>query len=101
MNDMVLVTLEEAKAIAKKLNAHGIGKGVRAVTSDNKTSGIYTMEYGGPFVPPENGDKKYYFFRFNNGADGICVALVKGIMAYSPVTWPTIIENDVSAMAHK
>lgn len=79
-----LATPEEAAEIAKALG--GIGGGV---------TDTYVPEYGGPFVPPENGTAKFLHFRFANGAEGFNVGLIRAFMQYSPLRWPVMISTEV------
>ena len=91
-----LVTLEDAKDVAAKLV--DIGGGVAPYkANDPETSGIYIPVYGGPFVVPEDGDKKFYLLRFVNGADGFNAGLVKIIIAMFPTRWPQMIAQEVNA----
>lgn len=92
-------TLDEAKTIAKQLSE--IGGGVLPYNSDDSdASGIYIPEYlQGPFATPTDGDRKFYHFRFRNGADGINAGLVKAIMQMCPTRWPMMIAIDVNAAA--
>lgn len=92
------VTLEEAKRIARELGA--IGGGVPPYNPDDpEISGIYIPQYAGPFGTPEQGDKKFFQFRFRNGAEGVNVGLVKALMAYAPTRWPDMIALEVNAAA--
>lgn len=83
-----LVTWDEARSIAIKLRLGPIvvGGGVKAETSDPKTSGIYTPEwlpgpegFPEPFYFDQETGLKYYWlhFRFKNGAEGMNVGLIK------------------------
>jgi hypothetical protein len=91
------VTLEEAKRLAKELG--NIGGGVLPFNEfDSEISGIYIPEYiGGPFGTPEQGEKKFYHFRFRNGANGFNAGLVKRTMEYAPTRWPAMIATEVNA----
>jgi hypothetical protein len=102
------VTLETAKEIAKKLGDIGGGVlpykpefAVEAMPPDpseiNESSGIYIPEYAGPFATPQDGNSKFYHFRFRNGADGINAGLVLGTMHYAPTRWPIMIAQEVNA----
>ncbi len=85
-----LATREEADQIAKALGS--IGGGVVE---------IYIPEYGGPYVVPEDGPRKFYHFRFQNGAEGFNVGLIRSFMQYSPMRWPMMIETEVTAAGRK
>jgi hypothetical protein len=85
MNPNQLATLDEAKAIAAKLGS--IGGGV---------ADIYIPEYFGPFAAPEQGDRKFYHFKFKNGADGFNVGLIRTTMQYSPSRWLMMIATEVN-----
>lgn len=90
------VTLDEAKRLAKELGM--IGGGVLPYNEyDSELSGIYIPEYAGPFGTPEMGDKKFYHFRFRNGASGFNAGLVKRTMEYAPTGWPAMIAAEVNA----
>jgi hypothetical protein len=86
MNPNQLATAEEAKEIAKRLGS--IGGGVAET---------YIPEYGGPYSPPQDGNAKFYHFRFRNGADGFNVGLIRTTMQYFPTRWPVMISTEVSA----
>jgi hypothetical protein len=102
------VTLEEAKRLAKELG--NIGGGVLpyrpeaeieqpAVWGEEdpaQQSGIYIPDYG-YFATPSQGDKKFYHFRFRNGANGFNAGLVKRTMEYAPTRWPIMIATEVNA----
>lgn len=81
-----LATLEEAKDIAAKLGT--IGGGV---------ADTYIPDYLGPYTPPENGQAKFYHFKFRNGADGFNVGLIRTTMQYFPSRWPLMIGTEVNA----
>lgn len=85
-----LATPQEAQEIAKQLGS--IGGGV---------VDTYVPEYGGPYVPPENGPAKFLHFRFANGADGFNVGLIRAFMQYSPLRWPLMIATEVDAAGRK
>ena len=90
------VTLAEAQDVAKLLGA--IGGGVRPYKADdNEESGIYIPEYSGPFATPEDGERKFYHFRFVNGAEGFNAGLVKRTMEYAPTRWPLMIATEVKS----
>ncbi len=90
------VTLETAKQVAKELSM--IGGGVLPYdANDPETSGIYIPEYIGPFATPEEGDRKFYHFRFRNGADGFNAGLVKRTMELFPTRWPLMVGTEVAA----
>jgi hypothetical protein len=80
-----LATVDEAKEIAKELGA--IGGGV---------VDTYVPEYGGPYVPPANGNAKFLHFRFANGAEGFNVGLIRAFMQNSPMNWPLMIATEVN-----
>ncbi len=101
------VTLDDAKAIAKTLTDAGIGGGVLPYNpatelddhapfqnTDPDRSGIYIPSFA-PFDTPSQGDKKFYHFRFRNGAEGVNAALVKATMMMCPTRWPFMIAIDV------
>jgi hypothetical protein len=105
------VTLEEAKRLAKELGTIGGGVlphnpnteqeqpvmwGMEDFTDPN-LSGIYIPSYAGPFGTPEQGAKKFYHFRFRNGANGFNAGLVKRTMEYAPTRWPAMIATEVNA----
>lgn len=92
------VTLEDAKKIANELGS--IGGGVMPFNADDpESSGIYIADYVGPFATPEAGERKFYHFRFRNGADGFNAGLVKRTMEYAPTRWPLMIATEVNAAA--
>lgn len=97
MNKKQLATLDEAKAIATQLAT--IGGGIKPITDDPATSGIYLPQYGGPYAAPEDGDSKFYFFRFENGADGFNVGLVRTTMQVFPSRWLMMVSTEVNAAA--
>jgi hypothetical protein len=106
-------TLEQAKALAAQLAE--IGGGVLPYNpnteldsyppgqnDDPKRSGIYIPVYvTGPFPTPGDGDRKFYHFRFANGAEGFNAGLVAGTMAFSPTRWPVMIAAEVNAEARR
>jgi hypothetical protein len=106
------VTLDEAKAVAAQLT--DIGGGVLPYNpnteidmyppgqnDDPQRSGIYIPAYTtGPFATPQQGDSKFYHFRFENGAEGFNVGLIKATMAFSPTRWPLMLALEVNAEAH-
>lgn len=93
------VTLDEAKKLAKELAT--IGGGVLPYNpEDPERSGIYIADYTGPFATPEDGERKFFHFRFRNGASGFNAGLVKRTMEYSPTRWPLMIATEVNAAAH-
>ena len=75
MNPNQLATIEEAKAIALQLST--VGNGVKD---------IYIPQYDGPYTAPEVGNSKFYHLRFNNGAEGFNVGLVRTLMKQCPTT---------------
>lgn len=102
-------TLAEAKAVAAQLSE--IGGGVLPYNpdkeletdppgqnSDPNPSGIYIPVFG-YFPTPEQGDKKFYHFRFHNGAEGFNAGLVKAEMATFPTRWPLMLGLEVNAGA--
>lgn len=92
-------TLSEAKQIADKIGTE-IGGGVAAYNESNSAkSGIYIPEYG-RFGTPEDGDRKFYHFRFNSGVDGFNVGLIKGSMLIFPTRWPLMLAQEVES-AHR
>ena len=84
MNPNQLATEAEAKAIALQLA--GIGNGVKE---------YYIPEYGGPYVTPQMGDAKFYHIRFNNGAEGFNVGLIRTLMRQCPTTWLNMVATEV------
>lgn len=106
------LTLAEAKQIAQKLGDIGGGvlphkpetevetPSVWGVPEDD-ASGIYIPAYIGPFATPEQGDKKFYHFRFRNGASGFNAGLVKRTMEYAPTRWPIMIATEVNAAGQR
>lgn len=88
MNPDQLSTISEALELSSLLG--GIGKGVKD---------IYIPEYGGPFKAPEIGNSKFYHFRFNNGAEGLNVGLVRETLKKDPNTGLQRIALDVSQSA--
>jgi hypothetical protein len=62
-------------------------------------SGIYIVEFQGPYATPQDGDRKFYHFRFANGAAGINAGLVRRMMQFSPTRWPLMMANDVNQAA--
>jgi hypothetical protein len=97
MNNNQLATLDEAKTIAQEIGT--IGGGVKAVTDDPTTSGIYIPSWG-YYAVPSDGDSKFYFFRFENGADGFNVGLVRQTMQVFPSRWLLMISTEVNAAAN-
>ena len=107
------VTLDEAKAVVAQLT--DIGGGVLPYNpntvfeanppyqdNDPKRSGIYIPMYvAGPFATPQNGDQKFYFLRFANGAEGFNAGLIKGEMALFPTRWPLMLALEVNAAAQE
>jgi hypothetical protein len=101
------VTLDDAKSIAAQLG--DIGGGVMPYNSnteletapplqdeDPNRSGIYIPVYA-QFQTPEQGDHKFYHFRFRNGAEGFNAGLVKTFMQIFPTRWPLMIGTEVNA----
>lgn len=84
MNPNQLATIEEAKAIALQLGPAG-----------NGVKDIYIPEYGGPYTVPENGNSKFYHFRFNNGADGFNAGLIRTLMRQCPTTWLNMVTTEI------
>lgn len=85
MNPSQLATMEEAKAIALKLSS--LGGGVKD---------IYIPPFLGPYSAPENGDAKFYCFRFANGAEGFSVGLIRSLMTAFPMSWLNMVGTEVS-----
>ena len=82
-NPAQLATIEEAREIAVKLN-EGIsgflipGNGVAPEHLDSTKSGIYIPEWSSAFFgAPQEAKAEFYEFRFNNGAAGVNVGLVR------------------------
>lgn len=97
MNPNQFATLSEAKAIAQQLGT--VGGGVKPVTDDANTSGIYIPDYFGPYNTPSLGDSKFYHFRFQNGAEGFNAGLIRLFMQVFPATWLGMIAAQVNAAA--
>ena len=97
MNPNQFATLTEAKAIAKLVGT--VGGGVKPYSDDNTVSGIYTPDYFGPYGTPSIGDSMFYHFRFNNGAEGFNVGLIRLYMQVFPATWLSMITPQVNAAA--
>ncbi|MEO7145700.1 MAG: hypothetical protein ABI165_19575 [Bryobacteraceae bacterium] len=95
MNPNQFATIMEAKAIAQQLS--GIGGGVKPLTDDDTVSGIYIPQYFGPWAAPSIGDSKFFHFRFNNGAEGFNVGLVRLFMQVFPASWQGMIAAQVNA----
>jgi hypothetical protein len=107
------VTLEQAQAVAAQLT--NIGGGVLPYNpntvmeinppgqdNDPKRSGIYIPVYlTGPFATPQNGDQKFYFLRFANGAEGFNAGLILGEMTLFPTRWPLMLALEVNAAAQE
>ncbi len=96
-------TLDEAKDIAKKLDDIGGGVLPYIAPEDDPdgNSGIYIPEYSqGPFRTPSDADRKFYHFRFRNGAEGLNAGLIRGTMRFSPARWKDMVTLEVNA-AHK
>lgn len=87
MNELSqLSTLKQVEDV-KKLLAN-MGGGVKE---------HYIPEYGGPYVVPENGDRKFYHLRFNNGNEGFNVGLIIYFIKSFPVTWPLMLSQQIEA----
>ena len=84
MNPNQLATIEEAKAIALQLST--VGNGVKD---------IYIPQYDGPYTAPEVGNSKFYHLRFNNGAEGFNVGLVRTLMKQCPTTWLNMVTTEI------
>ena len=98
MNPSQFATLAEAQAIAKKLGT--VGGGVKPYNADdNDASGIYIPSYFGPFPAPSIGDAKFYHFRFENGAEGFNVGLIRTFMQVFPATWILMIMPQINSAA--
>jgi hypothetical protein len=85
MNPNQLATMDEAKAIAAQLGT--LGNGVKD---------IYIPDYEGPFSPPSSGTSMFYHFRFNDGAEGFNVGLIRTLMKSFPTTWMNMIATEIS-----
>jgi hypothetical protein len=85
MNPNQLATMEEAQAIVRQLGS--AGNGVREV---------YIPEYGGPYSVPEMGNSKFYHLRFNNGAEGFNVGLIRTLIKQCPTTWLNMVTTEIS-----
>ena len=101
------VTLEDAKAIAAQLG--DIGGGVLPYNAnteletappfqddDPTRSGIYIPVYC-QVATPQQGDHKFYHFRFRNGAEGFNAGLIKAEMQIFPTRWPMMVATEVNA----
>jgi len=84
MNPNQLSTLDEAKAVALQLGSAG-----------NGVKDIYIPEYEGPWAPPELGSSKFYHFRFNNGAEGFNVGLIRTLMKQCPTSWLNMVSTEI------
>ena len=84
MNPNQLATMEEAKSIVLQLGS--AGNGVRE---------IYIPEYDGPWSVPELGSSKFYHLRFNNGAEGFNVGLVRTLMKQCPTSWLNMVSTEI------
>ena len=84
MNPNQFATMDEAKAIAHQLG--GAGNGVKE---------IYIPEYEGPWAVPEIGNSKFYHIRFNNGAEGFNVGLIRTLMKQCPTSWLNMVGTEV------
>lgn len=84
MNPNQLTTMDEAKAIAAQLGT--LGGGVKD---------IYIPDYEGPFSAPSNGASMFYHFRFNDGAEGFNVGLIRTLMKSFPTTWMNMIATEI------
>ncbi|HEY3740005.1 MAG TPA: hypothetical protein VGL53_09180 [Bryobacteraceae bacterium] len=84
MNPNQLSTMDEAKAIAAQLGT--LGGGVKD---------IYIPDYEGPFNAPSNGNSMFYHFRFNDGAEGFNVGLIRTLMKSFPTTWMNMIATEI------
>lgn len=91
MNPNQLATEAEAKVIAEKLG--NLGGGVKDT---------YIPEYDGPWGVPSMGDNKFFHFRFQVGAEGFNVGLIRTLAKQCPTTWLNImaieIDNQVKSM---
>jgi hypothetical protein len=85
-NPNQFATYEEAQSIASQLGP--IGGGVKD---------IYIPEYLGPFSTPEMGERKFFHFRFQNGAEGFNVGLVRTTIRQFANSWPSMIGLEVEA----
>lgn len=87
----VLTTRKEAEGIAAQLTAIGL-----TVTE------IYIPQFtNGPFPTPQDGDKKFYHFRFLNGASGFNAGQIRWTMLCCPGRWPIMITEEVAREAGK
>lgn len=84
MNPNQLATEDEAKALALQLA--GVGNGVKE---------WYIPEYDGPWSAPEMGASKFYHYRFNNGAEGFNVGLVRTLKKQCPTSWLNMIATEI------
>ncbi len=88
----LLSTLEEARSIAAFLGGR-VGGGVLPEDSDPEKSGIFRLDWVAvpgadePAATDANGGKYLpYLFRFANGAQGICVGLVRHSFRQCPTS---------------
>ena len=84
MNPNQLSTMDEAKAIALLLGSAG-----------NGVKDVYIPEYQGPWAAPELGDSKFYHFRFNDGAEGFNVGLIRALIKQCPTTWLNMVITEI------
>lgn len=84
MNPNQLATEDEAKAFTIELS--GLGNGVRE---------YYIPEYEGPWGVPEIGNSKFYHLRFNNGAEGFNVGLVRTLKKQCPTSWLNMVATEI------
>ncbi len=57
----------------------------------------YIPQYGGPYVVPEDGERKFFHLRFNNGNEGFNVGLILYFIKSFPVTWPAMLADQINA----
>ena len=84
MNPNQLSTIDEARAIVLQLGMAG-----------NGVKDTYIPEYGGPWAVPELGNSKFYHLRFNNGAEGFNVGLIRTLMRQCPTSWLNMVSTEI------
>ena len=56
---------------------------------------IFIPEYFGPWAAPEIGNSKFYHYRFNNGAEGFNVGLIRTLMKQCPTSWLNMVSTEI------
>lgn len=57
----------------------------------------YIPKYEGPFLVPEDGDRKFWHLRFKNGNEGFNVGLILYFIKSFPVTWTAMLADQINA----